>query len=33
VQTTVNTAKAKADEASHGVDAVSEKIQQARAKK
>ena len=33
VQTTVNAAKAKADEASHGVDAVSEKIQQARGKK
>jgi predicted nucleic acid-binding Zn-ribbon protein len=33
VQTTVSAAKAKVDEASHGVDAVSEKIQQARAKK
>jgi predicted nucleic acid-binding Zn-ribbon protein len=33
VQTTVNAAKAKVDEASHGVDAVSEKIQQVRAKK
>ena len=33
VQTTVNTAKSKVDNASHGVDAVMQKIQQARSGK
>ncbi len=33
VQSTVNSAKSKVDEASHGVDAVTEKIQQARSRK
>jgi hypothetical protein len=33
VQTTVNSAKSKVDEASHGIDAVTAKIQAARTHK